>query len=66
MRVGDREHHAPAALADAHDLLGAEVHLAPPQRDALALPQSAGPDEGEERPVVVAHRVIECRRLVVL
>ncbi len=30
------------------------------------LPQSAGADEGEERCVVVAHRVIERRRLVVL
>ncbi len=30
------------------------------------LPQSAGADEVEERRIVVAHGVIECRRFIVL
>ena len=38
--VGDREHHPPATLPQAHNLLGAEVDLGPPQRNAFFQPQT--------------------------
>jgi len=64
--VGDWEHHASAALPDSHDLAGSEIHLRPFKRHAFRLPQATGADELEERAIVVAYGLIECRSLIVL
>ena len=62
--IGNTTRLPPFPMPD--DLPGAEIDLRPAQGDALGLPQSAGPDEVEERAIVIPHRIIERRRFVVL